>query len=677
MKKLIFIIMAFILLAGNAWATVVIAETNTTQESLITATHSFAGYASNYDGSGVTNYYKTNDGSYVIINTNTSSWTLDYDTTAIADGTNVWTFRTISADQSETNTYAQTNVVDNSVPVCGLTNVSNESYIDGNFTFMGTNWEDYSSNTDVAFFISNNSDVVWTNVGTISGDWIYYATNTANFDDGIYYIYASITNELGTNNQSTPIQMFFINSEPLIACTNFTYLSTNSGTNYWAGYASNVFPTIDPVAVYLQTNSGSLGSITTAANGWTTNFNSQTLADGTNIWTVYGVTSNSLTNSYSWTNIIDNFNPALGITNLTNDQELSGTAYTLRGTNYELWPALTTTRVIISNHYGVVITNAEVSVSSHAWNWTWFFDPYPGGTYYMYMTTTNDLGSNYTTSVISFSLEFSAPNPVSVGAFPVSMGSTRDDNEEPVHSVFVSAFEMADSEITYEQWIGVLDWATNNGYSFENEGQMGGERFWDLEDHTNLEPVVNVSYYDAIKYCNALSEMQNLTPCYYTNYIDSGNVYRTGTETVYNSNVLFTNTATSTNGWRLPTEAEWEQAYYYAGASTYFWGNGDGGNYMWYRRNASLTTHPVKTKLSNDYALFDMSGNVWEWVHDWYGSYTNVPQYDPRGPTSGTYRTVRGGSFKDSHANNTGTRRFYFLPQDNRYFLGFRTCKTQ
>ncbi|MBU1778017.1 MAG: formylglycine-generating enzyme family protein, partial [Gammaproteobacteria bacterium] len=237
---------------------------------------------------------------------------------------------------------------------------------------------------------------------------------------------------------------------------------------------------------------------------------------------------------------------------------------------------------------------------------------------------------------------------------------------------------MGTTEVTYKQWLDVYAWATNNSYVFDNAGQMGGDRVWSLANHTNTEPVVILSWYDALKYCNALSDMTGLTPCYYTNGVSASHVLRYGTPAVSNSFMLLTNTANTTNGWRLPTEAEWEQAYYYTATTAYFWGNGDSGNYAWTRGNSFIKTQPVGQKLSNNYALFDMSGNAWEWVNDWYSNgYSTSPVVNPRGPTTGTYRVVRGGSFKETASSCTGTKRYYFVPTDARYYLGFRVCKTQ
>ena len=104
---------------------------------------------------------------------------------------------------------------------------------------------------------------------------------------------------------------------------------------------------------------------------------------------------------------------------------------------------------------------------------------------------------------------------------------------------------------------------------------------------------------------------------------------------------------------RLPTEAEWEFAarggnkskgYTYSGSNTI-------GDVAWYTDNSSYSTHTVKTKAANELGIYDMSGNVWEWCSDWYGSYSSGSQTDPTGPTTGSYRVLRGGSCYDSATN--------------------------
>jgi formylglycine-generating enzyme required for sulfatase activity len=131
-------------------------------------------------------------------------------------------------------------------------------------------------------------------------------------------------------------------------------------------------------------------------------------------------------------------------------------------------------------------------------------------------------------------------------------------------------------------------------------------------------------------------------------------------------------------GMRLPTEAEWEYAYR-AGTTTAFHGftgypNGTNenslvGNIAWYFSNtceasSGCMTHPVGQKLGNGFGLHDMAGNVWEWVNDWYGSYSAGAQTDPTGPATGSYRVFRGGGWY-STANLRASARYYLFTPDN------------
>jgi formylglycine-generating enzyme required for sulfatase activity len=130
-------------------------------------------------------------------------------------------------------------------------------------------------------------------------------------------------------------------------------------------------------------------------------------------------------------------------------------------------------------------------------------------------------------------------------------------------------------------------------------------------------------------------------------------------------------------GYRLPTEAEWEYAA--GGGSenggTKYPGADSPGAVAWHKDNAGEMTHPVGGKDANELGLFDMSGNVWEWCHDWYGPYSADAQEDPQGPESGKDRVVRGGSWYSSAREVRLSYRGSFGAADGDNDLGFRPAR--
>lgn len=144
------------------------------------------------------------------------------------------------------------------------------------------------------------------------------------------------------------------------------------------------------------------------------------------------------------------------------------------------------------------------------------------------------------------------------------------------------------------------------------------------------------------------------------------------------------NTAT---GLRLPSEAEWEYACR-GNTTTAFhsmpgYPNGTNddsllGNIAWYLSNSGYTTHAVAGKAPNAFGLYDMSGNVWEWCNDWYGSsyYSTSPSTDPAGPSSGSNRVVRGGGWNGNSLYCRSSGRIYVGPDWSGYVLGFRVART-
>ena len=209
------------------------------------------------------------------------------------------------------------------------------------------------------------------------------------------------------------------------------------------------------------------------------------------------------------------------------------------------------------------------------------------------------------------------------------MGSNIGEWYEPVHSVTVSDFNISKTEVTFEQYDVFCD-ATGIDKP-DDEGWGRGDR-----------PVINVSWHDAVAYCEWMSK---------------------ATEKTY----------------RLPTEAEWEYAARGGNKSKgYIYSGGNDLNAVgWYANNSGGKTHPVAEKQSNELGLFDMSGNVWEWCSDWYdeGYYSGSPQNDPQGSNSGKYRVLRGGSW-DSRGCRVANRNR--LNPDFRYSdRGFRLVLSQ
>lgn len=253
---------------------------------------------------------------------------------------------------------------------------------------------------------------------------------------------------------------------------------------------------------------------------------------------------------------------------------------------------------------------------------------------------------------------------VRIPAGSFTMGSPDDEpgryEDEVQHPVTISKdFHMQATEVTWSQWNEVRDWAVQNGYDL-NIGRNGYQG-----DESGDHPVTAVSWYDVVGWLNAWSQRDGRTPC----YSSSGTVFRGNW--IYGSTIQCNWEA---DGYRLPTEAEWEYACR-AGTTTAFYTGEiteedcsiDPNLTLsgWYCGNSDGNTHPVAQKQANDWGLYDMHGNVWEWCWDWAGDYKNEAVEDPRGPDFPEHsnaRIIRGGNRKGTVGDCRSAARGWSLP---------------
>ncbi len=213
------------------------------------------------------------------------------------------------------------------------------------------------------------------------------------------------------------------------------------------------------------------------------------------------------------------------------------------------------------------------------------------------------------------------------GSFTMGCTSEQDncdDDEKPSHKVTLSSFNMGKYEVNQSQWQAVMG---SHPSSFKGCGEC---------------PVEQVSWNDIQEF---IRKLQKLTG----------------------------------KRFRLPTEGEWEfaarggtrsQGYKYAGSNSL-------GSVAWYEENSNDNTHPVGQKLPNELGLYDMTGNVWEWCNDLRGDYDKSPSTNPKGPSSGAIRVLRGGSFISSATNCRVAIRNHDVPSYRYNFMGFRVALSQ
>lgn len=252
--------------------------------------------------------------------------------------------------------------------------------------------------------------------------------------------------------------------------------------------------------------------------------------------------------------------------------------------------------------------------------------------------------------------------PVEGGNFKMGSEDGRD-NEKPVHEVHLESFHIGKYPVTFDLYDRFCE---STGQDKPKDKGWGRGR----------RPVIYVNWYDAVEFANWLSEQEGLEKVYRVVSSKDGKSISANWER---------------NGYRLPTEAEWEYAA--RGGGQVRMDAARGGNQSkrftyagsneldevgWYEKNAAGKTHPVGEKKANELGIYDMSGNVWEWCWDWYDSnyYKKSAKENPQGPDSGSYRVRRGGAWLLTPRHCRVAYRPTWYPTIRSNYVGFRLVRS-
>ena len=236
------------------------------------------------------------------------------------------------------------------------------------------------------------------------------------------------------------------------------------------------------------------------------------------------------------------------------------------------------------------------------------------------------------------------------------MGPATGDNAHEV--TLTQDFFLSTTEVTQWQFVQIMGF--NPSKQPKNKRESWRDPIGWLRGVCWNDPVVNVSWGEAIEFCNRLSDREDLEVCY----------EKAGGEWEYFHDRL---------GYRLPTAAEWEYACRAGSTSNYSFGDDAARleDFAWYGTNSGGTTHEVATKLANAWGLYDMHGNAWEWCWDWLWTSSSDLGFgtDPRGPESGDARVVRGGAMNWSAESCSAFFAIGYVPTDHPPNVGFRVAR--
>jgi len=552
-------------------------------------------------------------------------------------------------------------IMEDAPPTVTTTNVTNISYQtatsggnvtnagSGTVTARGVCWSTTQMPT-----ISNPHTTDGSGLGSFTSNITGLTKNTT------YYVRAYATNTIGTSYGEQKTFITLQELLPTVTTTNVTNISyqtarsggnvTNSGSETVTARGVCWSTTQTPTISNPHTTNGSgIGSFTSNITGLTENTTYYVRAYATNsIGTSYGeqktFTTQGLAPTVTTTNVTNiSHQTATSGGNVTNAGSATVTA---RGVCWSTTQTPTISNPHTTNGSGVGSFTSNITGLTH------------NTTYYVRAYATNSIGTSYgeqkTFTTLQAPVFSGALVYVEGGSFQMGCGTgagTCNSWELPVHTVTLDNFNISKYEITNQQYADFLNaYGSSTVLSGEYAGQImieasSGTYDWGLHNNSGTwapvagyenSPVILVSWYGANEFCQ-----------YY--------------------------------GCRLPTEAEWEYAarggvnytdyYMYSGSNAVY-------DVAWYQNNSSNHTHQVGTKATNQLGIFDMSGNVWEWCSDWYGDYTSGSQINPTGPTTGSYRVYRGGSWGDNADFCRSAIRNNFTPGTHSNVLGFRLVRS-
>jgi len=231
--------------------------------------------------------------------------------------------------------------------------------------------------------------------------------------------------------------------------------------------------------------------------------------------------------------------------------------------------------------------------------------------------------------------------------------SERSSDEGPLRKISIPRpFYMATFEVTQLQWEKIM----NSNVIQQRDNDRPQDKGKPLYGVSPRHPMYYISWLEAVRFCNELSKKEDLTPAYCFE----------AEEVIWNS---------IADGYRLPTEAEWEYAARAGSTTRFFWGESVDSSYAWQETNSDKKSWPVGSKKPNAFGLYDTIGNIWEWCWDRYGDYDSSIKSQSQGPSTGSDRIIRGGGWDSPWKTCRSAFRDSLSPDTRWHSQGFRIAK--